>query len=120
MIVAAAAWAEWVRAERILRRQTAEAQTQAAERHVKLSALKKRLDEVTEKTAESLYLDVRALKRECLLGDAQLTRALYKALQASGLRVENYGTVFATIADADKEEALPLIRRFSPPGPGLE
>ncbi len=72
MIVAAAAWAEWVRAERILRRQTAEAQTQAAERHVKLSALKKGLDEVTEKTAESLYLDVRALKRECLLGDMQL------------------------------------------------
>jgi len=26
--------------------------------------------------------------------------------------VMNYGTVFATIADGDKEEALPLIRRF--------
>ncbi|MBP1758793.1 MAG: carB 2, partial [Firmicutes bacterium] len=44
--------------------------------------------------------------------DNQLNRALYKALQASGLNVMNYGTVFATIADADKEEALPLIRRF--------
>jgi len=44
--------------------------------------------------------------------DKQLNRALYKALQASGLKVMNYGTVFATIADKDKEEALPLIRRF--------
>ncbi|MEG1632636.1 MAG: carbamoyl-phosphate synthase large subunit [Oscillospiraceae bacterium] len=44
--------------------------------------------------------------------DRQLNRALYKALQASGLSVVNYGTVFATIADADKAEALPLIRRF--------
>lgn len=44
--------------------------------------------------------------------DNSLNRALYKALQASGLRVMNYGTVLATIADHDKEEALPLIRRF--------
>ena len=44
--------------------------------------------------------------------DNTLTRALYKALKASGNRVENYGTVFATIADEDKEAALPLIRRF--------
>ena len=44
--------------------------------------------------------------------DNSLTRALYKALQASGTNVMNYGTVFCTIADKDKEEALPLIRRF--------
>ena len=44
--------------------------------------------------------------------DKSLTRALYKALQASGVKVQNYGTVLATIADDDKEEALPLIRRF--------
>jgi len=44
--------------------------------------------------------------------DDTLTRALYKALQASGMHLQNYGTVFATIADKDKEEALPLIRRF--------
>lgn len=44
--------------------------------------------------------------------DAKLNRALYKALQACGMNVMNYGTVFATIADKDKEEALPLIRRF--------
>ena len=44
--------------------------------------------------------------------DDDLNRAFYKALQASGMNVQNYGTVFVTIADADKEEALPLIRRF--------
>ena len=44
--------------------------------------------------------------------DDKLTRALYKALKASGMSVMNYGTVLATIADKDKEEALPLIRRF--------
>ncbi len=44
--------------------------------------------------------------------DDKLNRALYKALQASGTRLQNYGTVFATIADRDKNEALPLIRRF--------
>ena len=44
--------------------------------------------------------------------DRSLNRALYKALQASGMKLQNYGTVFATIADRDKEEALPLVRRF--------
>ncbi|MBQ9737309.1 MAG: carbamoyl-phosphate synthase large subunit [Clostridia bacterium] len=44
--------------------------------------------------------------------DDQLNRALYKALQASGMKLQNYGTVLATIADKDKEEALELIRRF--------
>ncbi len=44
--------------------------------------------------------------------DDKLNRALYKALQASGMHLQNYGTVFATIADKDKAEALPLIRRF--------
>ena len=44
--------------------------------------------------------------------DNKLNRALYKALQASGMSVMNYGTVLATISDEDKEEALPLIRRF--------
>ncbi len=44
--------------------------------------------------------------------DDKLNRALYKALQASGMRLQNYGTVFVTVADKDKEETLPLIRRF--------
>ena len=44
--------------------------------------------------------------------DDKLTRALYKALQATGMNVSNYGTIFVTIADRDKEAALPLVRRF--------
>ena len=44
--------------------------------------------------------------------DDSLNRAFYKALQASGMQVKNFGTVLVTIADEDKEEALPLIRRF--------
>ena len=44
--------------------------------------------------------------------DDTLNRAFYKALQASGMQVQNYGTVLVTVADNDKEEALPLIRRF--------
>ena len=44
--------------------------------------------------------------------DDKLNRALYKALQAAGMKLQNYGTVFATIANSDKEEALPLIKRF--------
>ncbi len=44
--------------------------------------------------------------------DKKLTRALYKALQSTGMKLANYGTIFVTIADKDKEEALPLIRRF--------
>lgn len=44
--------------------------------------------------------------------DRSLKRALYKSLQASGMTVANYGTIFVTIADSDKQRALPLIRRF--------
>ncbi len=44
--------------------------------------------------------------------DDKFNRAMYKALQASGTHLQNYGTVFVTIADKDKEEALPLVRRF--------
>ena len=44
--------------------------------------------------------------------DDKLNRALYKALQASGMKLHNYGTIFVTVADKDKYEALPLIRRF--------
>ena len=44
--------------------------------------------------------------------DDKLNRALYKALQASGTHLQNYGTVFVTVSDKDKGEALPLIRRF--------
>ncbi|MBR3995215.1 MAG: carbamoyl-phosphate synthase large subunit, partial [Clostridia bacterium] len=52
--------------------------------------------------------------------DKQLNRALYKALQASGMDLQNYGTVLATIADGDKDEALELIRRFYKLGFNIE
>ena len=44
--------------------------------------------------------------------DDKLFRALYKALQASGMHLQNYGTIFVTIAKKDRYEALPLVRRF--------
>ena len=33
-------------------------------------------------------------------------------MQAAGIALQNYGTILVTVADKDKEEALPLIRRF--------
>lgn len=44
--------------------------------------------------------------------DDKLNRAMYKALQASGVKMKEYGTVVVTLADEDKDEALPLVRRF--------
>ena len=52
--------------------------------------------------------------------DDKLNRALYKALQASGTHMQNYGTVLATISSQDKDEALPLIRRFYDLGFNIE
>ncbi len=52
--------------------------------------------------------------------DKSLKRALYKALQASGIKMKEYGTVMVTLADEDKEEALPLIKRFYELGFNIE
>jgi len=52
--------------------------------------------------------------------DKSLKRALYKALQSSGLNVSNYGTVLVTIADADKANALELVQRFYDLGFNIE
>ncbi len=52
--------------------------------------------------------------------DASLKRALYKALQASGIKMKEYGTVMVTLADEDKDEALPLVRRFYELGFNIE
>ena len=52
--------------------------------------------------------------------DNKLNRALYKALQASGMNILNYGTVLVTIADKDKAEAIPLIKRFYQLGFNIE
>ena len=52
--------------------------------------------------------------------DRSLKRALYKALQASGIKMKEYGTVMVTLADEDKEEALPLVKRFYELGFNIE
>lgn len=52
--------------------------------------------------------------------DKSLKRALYKALQSSGLNVSNYGTILVTIADADKVNALELVQRFYDLGFNIE
>ena len=52
--------------------------------------------------------------------DNKLHRAMYKALIASGIKLQNYGTVLVTLADEDKEEALPLIKRFYDMGFNIE
>jgi carbamoyl-phosphate synthase large subunit len=45
--------------------------------------------------------------------DVDYPRALYKAMVASGVDVPVKGSMIATIADADKTEALPIVRRFA-------
>ena len=52
--------------------------------------------------------------------DTKLHRAMYKSLIASGIHMLNYGTVLVTLADEDKEEALPLVRRFYQMGFNIE
>ena len=52
--------------------------------------------------------------------DDKLSRAMYKALQASGMKLQNYGTVLVTVAREDREEALPLVRRFYDMGFNIE
>ena len=52
--------------------------------------------------------------------DEKLHWAMYKALQASGMHLQNYGTVMVTLADEDKPEALPLVRRFYDMGFNIE
>ncbi len=52
--------------------------------------------------------------------DHSLNRALYKALQSSGMNVANYGTILVTISDSDKKRALPLIKRFYDLGFNIE
>jgi carbamoyl-phosphate synthase large subunit len=44
--------------------------------------------------------------------DKDFGKALYKAMVAAGIGVAREGKIMATIADSDKEEALPIIRGF--------
>lgn len=52
--------------------------------------------------------------------DEKLHRAMYKALTASGIKLINYGTVIVSLADEDKMEAMPLIKRFYDMGFNIE
>jgi carbamoyl-phosphate synthase large subunit len=44
--------------------------------------------------------------------DRDFGKALYKAMVAAGIGVPRGGKIMATIADSDKEEALPIIKEF--------
>ncbi len=44
--------------------------------------------------------------------DRLFNKALYKGLQASGMQIKEYGTVFFTVANEDKEEVLSIAKRF--------
>lgn len=44
--------------------------------------------------------------------DLTFAKALYKGLVASGLKIPEHGSVLATISNKDKEEALPLLKRY--------
>ncbi len=52
--------------------------------------------------------------------DGKLHRAAYKALIASGLKLRNHGTVLVSVADEDKDETVPLIKRFYDMGFNIE
>ncbi len=52
--------------------------------------------------------------------DEKLHRAMYKAMIASGLTLRNYGTVVVSVADEDKAETLPLVKRFYNMGFNIE
>ena len=52
--------------------------------------------------------------------DRKLHRAAFKAMTAAGLKLPNYGTVLVSVADEDKEETVPLIRRFYNMGFNIE
>ena len=52
--------------------------------------------------------------------DDRLPRAMQKALIAGGFSLHNYGTIIVSLADEDKEEALPLVRRFYDLGFNIE
>ncbi|MCQ2523492.1 MAG: carbamoyl-phosphate synthase large subunit [Lachnospiraceae bacterium] len=52
--------------------------------------------------------------------DEKLHRAVYKALTASGIKLINYGTVIVSLADEDKAEGMPIIKRFYDMGFNIE
>jgi carbamoyl-phosphate synthase large subunit len=57
---------------------------------------------------------------EVLGQDVTYPGALYKAMVGAGLRLPITGTVLFTVANADKEEALPIAREFATMGYALQ
>lgn len=45
--------------------------------------------------------------------DISLSRAIYKGLISAGVEIPEKGTLVATIAERDKEEAIPVIKEFA-------
>ena len=52
--------------------------------------------------------------------DRKLHRAAAKAMIAAGLHLRSHGTVLVSVADEDKEETVPLVRRFYRMGFNIE
>lgn len=44
--------------------------------------------------------------------DVSIEKALYKSLQAANMVISNYGTVFFTVSDYDKEDIILIAKRF--------
>ncbi|MGA8942075.1 MAG: carbamoyl-phosphate synthase large subunit [Thermoactinomyces sp.] len=44
--------------------------------------------------------------------DRDYARAVYKGMVAAGIEMPRFGTVIATVGDKEKEEAIPLMKRF--------
>jgi carbamoyl-phosphate synthase large subunit len=49
---------------------------------------------------------------EVMGSERTFAKALYKGLLAAGIRIPEYGTIIATIADKDKDEALDILRGY--------
>lgn len=45
--------------------------------------------------------------------DRTLSKALYKALVASGMKLPHHGNIIVTVAHKDKEEVIPIVKGFS-------
>lgn len=57
---------------------------------------------------------------EAIGSDKTLSGAMYKAMTAAGMEIKKQGTVVFTLADEDKDECLPLVKRFYSLGFNIE
>jgi len=52
--------------------------------------------------------------------DEKIHRAMYKAFLSAGIKLLNHGTVIVSLADEDKIEGIPLVKRFYDMGFSIE